>query len=691
MSNNDLQYWASASVEDVVAACDDKKTAYYKFCQQNGWLWIWGLCFDFYFSGTNRQALAFAVGDANQLLVTKINDFRNLIQHSVGIIINQRPTWEILAANSDYESLAQTSIAKSILNYYQDAKGLDARLYDVVVSTKKFGEGFIVTTWDQSIGKIVAALPNGKNEDGTDKVVKIHEGDLDVRAFEPIDVIRDPSIVNQEQNHWYIVRERKNKYDLAMKFPDQYSDIIGHNLETQPTEHYVVFDRNLECRDLVYVYTLYHKKTAALPEGRIVSYLTPGIILSDNPMSYDDFPVLRMVDTPIPNTNFSYTDAFDMLQIQDELDGLYSSVLSNQRAFAVQNIIMPIGSNIPIQSLAGNLNVITYDPSNGGKPEALQLCATPPEVFKSIEMLTAKLGTISGVNGAAQGNPPPGVTSGVALSFLQSMNVQYAQGAQQSYVTTLSHLGTSVINILKQNARTERVIEIAGSSKGTMAKAFTGDHLQGISRVIARPGNPMMQTIQGRYALATEIVGKGLTNEASTQMLTVLETGSLESLTEGRFNIDIQIKSENEELRNGKTIAVVAFDDHLAHITEHQSITADINLRSAKANTQEAKIFKNVTEHILQHLSFLTDPANMPLLTALGQHSIQGAPNSQPQASPQGNTSVNVNGGQQQATAAGLPGNAGLQGAQPTKAVPAQGTPTGQFPQQLINQASKQK
>jgi hypothetical protein len=174
-------------------------------------------------------------------------------------------------------------------------------------------------------------------------------------------------------------------------------------------------------------------------------------------------------------------------------------------------------------------------------------------------------------------------------------------------------------------------------------------------------------------------------------MLTVLETGSLESLTEGRFNIDIQIKSENEELRNGKTIAVVAFDDHLAHITEHQSITADINLRSAKANTQEAKIFKNVTEHILQHLSFLTDPANMPLLTALGQHSIQGAPNGQPQVSPQGNTSVNVNGGQQQATAAGLPGNAGLQGAQPTKAVPAQGTPTGQFPQQLINQASKQK
>lgn len=266
-----------------------------------------------------------------------------------------------------------------------------------------------------------------------------------------------------------------------------------------------------------------------------------------------------MIDSNISNTNFSTTDAFDMLQVSDLLNGLWSTVISNQRAFGVTNIIMPIGANISESQLGGALNVIEYDALSGGEPKALELLKTPPEIFTTIDRLTAKLNTLSGVNSTAQGNPPTGVTSGVALSLMQSMNIQYNQGLQENYITIMSNVGTALINLTKQNATTERVVEVVGKAKASLAQSFTGKDLDSVTRVVARPGNPATQTIAGRYALAEMLVQNKLVDNPS-MLLTVLETGSLDTLTEGAEVANINIKAENEAMREGKTVVVRLWD-----------------------------------------------------------------------------------------------------------------------------------
>lgn len=293
--NNDKVYWAALPAKEAIAECENRRKDYYKYVNSKGFMWIWRLVYDFYNSATAQSALSNAAGEWNELQDVKINDFHNLIRHKVGIVINQRPVWEPMAQNSDPATLAQTTLAKSILSYYTEIKGYDKKMSRAATSAAMFGESFIVQTWDASDGKLTAKLPS-TDEMGNETVTNIYEGDLDCRVHEPIDVIRDCAIMEHDQNHWYIVRQPKDKWILAAKHPELYNEIVACNLDRVPDEHYISFTSDEVGKDLVYVYTLYHRKTAALPEGRVISYISEDIILSADPMSYADFPVHRMID-----------------------------------------------------------------------------------------------------------------------------------------------------------------------------------------------------------------------------------------------------------------------------------------------------------------------------------------------------------------------------------------------------------
>lgn len=699
----DNQYWATMPVKEAVGECESRRKEFYKYTTDKGFQWIWGLVYSFNHSATARGALTQASGEWNELQDVKINEFRNLLQHKVGIVISQRPTWEPMAQNSDSTSLTQTILSKSILSYYTEIKGYDKKFSRAAQSAAKFGEGFIVQTWDASAGKAIAKLPT-QDAEGNDISVKINEGDLDCRVLEPIDVIRDCSITEQDQNHWYITRLPHNKWDLAARYPALYDEIVACTLKHEDGEHYLKFSGDEVSKDLVYVYTLYHKKTSALPEGRIISYINPDIVLSATPMSYEDFPVHRMIDVPIPNTNFSYTDAFDMLQPADLLDGLISTVITNQRAFGIQNIIMPIGSNISESQMGGALNIIEFDALSGGKPEALELLKTPAEIFTTIDMMRGCMGRLAGVNGTAQGDPPTGVTSGVALSMLQSLNIQYNQGLQESFINEMSTVGTALINIVKQNAKSARVVQIVGVSKASKVREFVGDDLKGINRVIARPANPMSQTIQGRYAMVDMLSQKGLITDPG-MLLTVLETGNMDVATEGKEMSNINIKAENEFLKEGKQIPVRVTDDHVAHLREHANLSSDVYMRTAEPNSPEAKALEVILAHEAEHIKYLGDPQFAPLLIALGQQPLQlqpgqigyTAPTAAPAAPPTppgapalaGNTNIAVNAGGQAATAAAMPAPANQTSQAIGQPKAPQGTPVGQIPQGLIDIANK--
>lgn len=425
-------------------------------------------------------------GEQGELVNLSVNHLRNFGQHMLVMTTSTRPTMEARAVNTDYKSLAQTHLANGLLDYYMREKRLEKYLRTAVEYSIVLGAGYVKMEWNNTTGEVY--------DYNLETGAPIYEGDVEFSNLSPMDVIFDTT--KPSWNHdWIITRSRKNKYDIAAKYPE-----FSKNLENfTPAETMYDFHIHNPTSDTetddVYVFEFYHKRSEALPNGRYMMYVDEDVVLYDGPLPYRTIPVFRIAPSDILGTVFGYTPLMDFLPIQESINSLYSTVMTNQNAFGVQNIYVPRGADISVNSLMGGLNIIEGN-ANAGKPEPLNLTNTPREVFDFIKMLEAVGETIMGISSVTRGNPEPNLRSGNAMALLQSQSLQFMSGLQQQYVQLIEDVGTALVNMLKDFAEVPRVAAIVGKNNRTFMKQFKGEDLKSINRVIVDMGNPMSRCLK---------------------------------------------------------------------------------------------------------------------------------------------------------------------------------------------------
>jgi len=357
--------------------------------------------------------------------------------------------------------------------------------------------------------------------------------------------------------------------------------------------------------DDIPVYEFFHRRTESMPEGRYLLFVDSDAILLDAPMPYRVIPIFRIAPSTIMGTPYGYTDMFDIFPIQEGINALYSTIMTNQNAFGVQNLFVPRDADVSFASLQAGMNII----EGNQKPEPINFTQTPTEIFKFLEMLIHSAETISGVNSVARGNPEASLKSGAALALVQSMSLQFMSGLQQSYVKLIEDVGTALINILKDFAKTPKVIALVGKNNRTELKEFTGEEISSINRVVVDVGNPLSRTIAGRVQMAEQMLQMNLI-KSPQQYFQVMNTGRLDSMFEGELSELMLIKSENERLMEGEQVQASPLDAHRLHITEHKTVIADPDLR------RDGTLIENVFNHILEHIDLLrnTDPDLLALM-----------------------------------------------------------------------------
>jgi len=616
----DNQYFAAKEAKEAVAVMMAKMGAWTNNLQANGYLEklksSWSAYHGAYYSdATSGHQITFG-GVEGELVNLPVNHVRNLGTHILNMTTSTRPSMEARATNTDYKSLTQTLLANGLLEYYMREKRLERYLKTAVEYAIVMGSGYVRLSWNSTSGEMYDF-----NEDTQSP---IYEGDVEFSNLSPFDVVVDST--KEHQNHdWINCRSWKNKHDLIAKYPEFSREIAGLKTKSQLQDQMMIsiaFDET----DDVSIYEFFHKRSEALPDGRYILYLSPEIVLYDGPLPYRQIPVFRISPSDILGTPYGYTTLFDLLPLQDAFNSLMSTVLTNQNAFGVQNILVPRGADIVISQLSGGLNIIEAN-TQVGEPKALNLTQTPAEVFKMIEVLRQEMETLSGVNSVARGQPEASLNSGAALALVQSMAIQFMSGLQASYVALIEDVGTALIQTLKDYAAVPRVAAISGVRSRTYMKEFKGDDLQAVSRVVVDVGNPLARTTAGRVQMAEQMLQMGLIKNPN-DYFTVINTGKLEVLNEGIQAELLLIKGENEKMMGAEGVPVLDIDDHRNHIIEHKAILADPDLR------RDPMLVKLVLSHIQEHIDALRN-GDPDLLSLLGQQPLapQGPP---PGAPPQG-------------------------------------------------------
>lgn len=624
-------YFATADTRTCAEEVLKRKDNYYKWLNINGTTRQWATNFRYFFGGRTTAGQVQPGGQEGEYRTMNVNHFRNLLLHIKQLVTSQRPAFEPRAVNSDPKSQKQTILARGILDYYMREKRVERDLDTALDYALAFGEGFVHTRWDANLGNIWATDPETNKDQKT--------GDVISSAYEPIDVIRDPLLNQYRDRNWLILRNRVSKWILAETYPEYRDQLLAVQPTRDPLGHYRFNgDTYAVETDLITMYTFYHAKDESCPDGRMMTLIEDDLVLTDGPLPYRHIPVQRLAAAEIFGSPFGYTVAYDLSALQEAYDAATSAIKSNQEMFAVQNILVPQGMGFNVVDLGGQLKAIEYDATSGAKPEPLNLLSTPREVFEFLQSLEAQMMTISGVNSVSRGDPQASLKSGAALALVQSMSIQFNQALQASYVELLEDVGSGIIHLLQDYANAPRMAAIAGKYNRSYMEEFTGDDLDQIDRVIIDAGNPMMSTVAGKMELAQTMLQAGFI-KMPDELLSVINTGSLQPLTQGKTSELLQLAQENEMLKDGEPIQAIITDDHVLHISEHKSVVADPAVRKDPA------ILSAVLEHLQQHIELLKDPGYQELLQLMGQPGL-----GQPQA-PQGPGIPQQNGPQPDANA----------------------------------------
>jgi len=585
--------------------------------------------------GSKSHSISFG-GENGENVNLAVNHYRNLARHIHVMVTGTRPSFDCRAMNTDKESLIQAKLGNGLLDYYMRDKRLEEILKDAVQYAIVLGSGYIKLEWDSNQGEIVDVIPSDEDDQ---QPYYIREGDVSFSLVNPYDIVFDSTKEYYEKNEWVLIRNKINKYDLISKYPEEKDkllrlDTVDKQMKVSNASNYSKSDETFD----VFVYEFFHKRTAAMPEGKYLIYCSEDIILEDTLLPYRDLPVYRITPSNIMGTPYGYSDMFDLLPLQEMLNSLYSTAATNINAFGVQSILVPRGADIEPEDVGDGMQFIKYNAQAGGKPEPLQLTATSPEVYQMMNLLVSTMETLSGVNSVARGNPEQSLRSGNALALVQSQALQFVSGLQQSYTRLIEDVGTGLINLLKDFANTKRVAAIAGKNNVTEMRSFKADDIKSINRVTVNQGNALMSTTAGRVQVAENLLQMGLIDNVDKYLM-VLNTGSLDYFTDGKIDNLNLIKSENEAMIKGEPQQAIFTEKHSMHIREHMEVLNDAELK------KDPRLVQIVMDHVQQHINLLrtTDPA---ILQMNGETPIAPAPNAanmgmqgqppQPQVPPEG-------------------------------------------------------
>lgn len=683
------EYWAGKPKAELVDELVERAKNYYDGMDSRGLFSRMREAYAAYYGTRNSGGVGSPLrrgGDSGEVLRFSANHFRNIVQHMLTTVTGSRPAVQARPVNMDPESLAQALSAQAILEYFWREKRLDRRYRKAVEVALVCGRGYVHQVWDVSKGEAYDVDPM------TGQVTA--EGDVSCDVLTPFDVIKAHDR-DFDDLDWVIVRLRRNKYDLAAKYPDYAEEIMAAQTWIDASRH-TLYERDAGSRhkidkDVTYEYVFYHRSTPALPGGRLTTFAGPHACLTDGPLPYERIPLYSIAPAELLDTSDGYSGVWDLISIQDALDIILSAAVSNLNAFGHQRVIMEEGCQVQRDELTGGVTLITVPAGTKIPPTGIQLTQMPQDWATAADMMVRTLETLSGVNSVSRGNPEASLKSGSALALVQAQTVQFLNALMEAHTHLLEDGMTGLVNILKAFAKTPRMALIAGDDKRPLLESWSGADVAKVSRVVVDVGNALSQTLTGRVEQATWLKDLMATaqpgmdvQQSFAKVVQVATSGKLEPMVDDAQKSMILIRGENRLLRDGTPVQelpdpmmpgatyqdtplvpTMPTDNDVLHIQGHAAELNDPELR------QNPDVMTGYSAHIMMHVRNMRtrDPA---LAAVLGLPSlampVMGPPGAEPGGEPTDGPpgSEKVDGGQPaQPKMPKMPQAPGMNGANP--------------------------
>lgn len=650
-------YWATKKGADLISELDGKERAFFDAIENRGFLNMWRIAYAQHFGQDPNNIGSFETqqvsteGEAGEYVLFRINETRSFVKQQVTLATGDRPAFQCMALNTDYDSTAQIDICDAMVTYFYEAQEGEAREREVVESDSVFGAGFGWIRWDDTAGEdtVLGQEPEMRevidqetgepvmetqyDEESGEELYDEESGDplseaqmeevIDEETGEPVikDVIGpsgQPVVdtlypwemvqetkVSKSGHMWRTAREQTSRWELVADYPEHADAIKGlQNLDQFVIDRLFDIEESMTVStDDVILHHFYHARCKAVPEGRYVGY-AGNVILWDEPLPSRKIPIREMCTSKFIGTALGYSDNWDLLSINQCIDQLCSDTLTNLSTFGRQTLVVPEGTDYDVDALANGQRVLTAPP-NAGEPKAVSFAAMPEAVKWFLEYMHRRQESISQLNAVARGNPE-GVSSGTMAALFHSIAIEYNNARQASLDTYRKEVVNLMLDLVRANAPDEFVIEVSGLDERPFLESFKKDATKGVRSVNVVTANPMMRSQAGRLEIWNAI--KDLQPSERSAAVDLITKGIHKPLTRTDATEQQAIRLENERMGMGRPCPVLITDNPSTHVRQHKA-ELDAHreqlqfIRDPNATPEQKRMAERIINAFQQHIA----------------------------------------------------------------------------------------
>lgn len=605
-------YWAQKQGKQLASALKEKETAFFTALERRGFRRMWRIQYAQYYGqdpdamGDFATQMIRAAGEDGELLDFRLQECRSLLTRQIQMAVGDRPAFVCKATNNDHATIGQINICDSAVEYVYDEAHAEQQEADVVESDVNFGSGFGWARWDETGGDdvtITTQMPiDPKNPAmGTVPTQSVRKSGMPtVTVVYPWECVQETTATT---HMWRLIRERRSKWELAAKFPEQRERILAiKELDEYTTDRLFGLNDDHEDNDDVLVKHFYHERGGVIAEGRYVGIVGDLILWDEACPVAKGLPIKEMRSEKFIGTSFGYASGWDLNAPNMMIDQICSDTASNLATFGRQVIAVYEGTDFDLDALANGHRAIMV-PQGSELPQALNFVAMPEPAKWMLEYLNRRMEGISGINSVSRGDPQANISSGSMAALFHEIAVEFQQRRQAAFDKYREGMANLLLDLVRTNAPDEFFIDVAGEDERPYLTLVKTDTLSGVKRVKIKTANPMMRTVAGRMEIFTAL--KGIENPRDREAaLKLLLTGDTKDFTRSDMTENLAIKWENEQLVKGVPVPVIMFDDHAEHYEAHR---AELNARrewmlhgSENDNGQDESI--GSLQMLLQHI-----------------------------------------------------------------------------------------
>jgi len=526
-------------------------------------------------------------------------------------ITRNKMTMGVVPASSEESDIRASKMAEKVAEWLEYELKLQEEDQEAILWALTTRIGFIHPIWDSRKGLVVGK--KGKEE--------IHEGMPAVEVLSLFEVCWDRAAARWKDVRWYVVDRLRTceaiKATYGIDVPPEdnitVSNVYDGKLSVLSGND---FDMGSSTpKNCARVRECVEMPSPDYPKGRTI-IISNGIELyTDEDIGFGDedttdriLPLFPLVHIRIPGKIVGSSVVEQVMPVQREYNKSRSQIIENKNQMANPKWLVEGEALCNEQEITDEPGQVLHYVQGTNPPVMSQPTALGADVDKNIERCLEEMMYISGQQEVSHGSTPAGVTSGVAIQYLQEQDDTKLGPTIAQYARFKRDYMSYLLKMVKFKFTEDRTIKLVGKNKRVDALTLKGSDLTSFDIRFDEMSLTQL-TKAGKQQHVMELVTAGVLNPQMDRDLIIrmLELGITDELYDG-LEIDVQqALNENAKWTKGELDTITRdFFNHEVHVAQHNKFRKGDEYTQLPPDAQML-----IDMHVQEHMEYIMQ-AMMP-------------------------------------------------------------------------------